>query len=159
MFLAFLSGCCCTDDTELVYTSTSHFTVHPHSPLSLITITEIDTIHFMLLLHLATALVLGNIDRSSVFFKRFIVGPVSTAFKYLFAWKSFSYVGGLWEMIIPVSRPWNLLYSSRSLGVRFFNFSSCPFALLAAISLSNLTFQAKKDSRVTGVPRVFASSA
>lgn len=63
------------------------------------------------------------------------------------------------EMIIPVGRPWNFLYSSRSLGVRFFNFASRSFVFLAAISLSNLTFQARKDSRVTGVPRVFASSA
>jgi len=57
-------------------------------PSSLITITEIDLIPLILLLPLVGALVLGDIDRSSVLFKRLIFGPVPIAFKYLFAWSA-----------------------------------------------------------------------
>lgn len=51
------------------------------------------------------------------------------------------------------------LYSSRSLGVKPFVRSSSSRTFAAATSLPNRTFQALKDSTVTGVPRVRAVSS
>lgn len=49
--------------------------------LSLIAITEIDTIPFILFFALVSAFVLGNVNRRSVILERFILDPVSTTFE------------------------------------------------------------------------------
>lgn len=59
----------------------------------------------------------------------------------------------------PLRRVSDFLYSSLSFADIPLSFSSSSRARFTAISLSNLTFHILKDSIVTGVPLVLASSA
>lgn len=108
--------------------------------------------------------VLTDVDRDCVFLVEAFVqcAEVPITLEELTAWsihKSQPHCLFRTLQYAPERRVCILLYSSLSLGDRPFSFSSSSRARFAAISLSNLIFHTLKDSTVTGVPRVLASSA